>query len=104
MKFCQKCGKELMDEAVMCPACGCAVGDGQPKNQTSEVSEPKSKWDSKKKTNMAIGFAFLFPIVGLILGIIGLIKSEQKEVKKRYIGAIILSVVVWIVCIIVMML
>lgn len=25
MKFCQKCGKEIMDEAVICPACGCAV-------------------------------------------------------------------------------
>lgn len=27
MKFCQKCGKELLDEAVMCPNCGCAVSD-----------------------------------------------------------------------------
>ena len=25
MKFCQKCGKEIMDEAVICPNCGCAV-------------------------------------------------------------------------------
>ena len=25
MKFCEKCGKEIMDEAVVCPACGCAV-------------------------------------------------------------------------------
>ena len=25
MKFCQKCGKEIMDEAVVCPSCGCAV-------------------------------------------------------------------------------
>lgn len=25
MKFCQKCGKEIMDEAVICPGCGCAV-------------------------------------------------------------------------------
>ena len=22
MKFCQKCGKELLDEAVICPGCG----------------------------------------------------------------------------------
>ena len=27
MKFCQKCGKELVDEAVFCPGCGCAVAE-----------------------------------------------------------------------------
>ena len=27
MKFCSKCGKEIMDEAVVCPGCGCAVGN-----------------------------------------------------------------------------
>ena len=25
MRFCQKCGKEIMDEAVICPGCGCSV-------------------------------------------------------------------------------
>lgn len=25
MKFCSKCGKEIMEEAVVCPGCGCAV-------------------------------------------------------------------------------
>lgn len=25
MKFCDKCGKEIMDQAVVCPNCGCAV-------------------------------------------------------------------------------
>lgn len=25
MRFCEKCGKEIMDEAVICPGCGCAV-------------------------------------------------------------------------------
>ena len=27
MKFCQKCGKEIADEAVICPGCGCAVSN-----------------------------------------------------------------------------
>ena len=26
MKYCAHCGKELLDEAVICPACGCAAG------------------------------------------------------------------------------
>ena len=25
MKYCQKCGKEIMDEAVICVHCGCQV-------------------------------------------------------------------------------
>lgn len=26
MKYCVKCGNELMDEAVLCPKCGCLTG------------------------------------------------------------------------------
>ena len=26
MKYCSKCGKELFDEAVICPQCGCHTG------------------------------------------------------------------------------
>jgi len=26
MKFCSKCGKEILEDAVICPHCGCAVG------------------------------------------------------------------------------
>lgn len=32
--FCQKCGKEIMDEAVICPGCGCPTG-----NQMSGVAQ-----------------------------------------------------------------
>ncbi len=33
MKFCSKCGKELVDEAVVCVGCGCPVDS---KQQTSQ--------------------------------------------------------------------
>ena len=32
MKYCQKCGKEIMDEAVVCPSCGCSVANSEIKN------------------------------------------------------------------------
>lgn len=35
MKFCSKCRKEIMDEAVICPNCGCAV---EKEAKTKEVS------------------------------------------------------------------
>jgi len=38
MKYCSKCGKELMDEAVICTGCGCPVQpQSQPKPQRKEV-------------------------------------------------------------------
>ncbi len=30
MKYCTKCGRELLDEAVICPGCGCAVESNVP--------------------------------------------------------------------------
>ncbi|MEE0947073.1 MAG: hypothetical protein U0M42_09690 [Acutalibacteraceae bacterium] len=27
MKFCQKCGKEIAEEAIICPGCGCAISE-----------------------------------------------------------------------------
>ena len=34
MRFCEKCGKELMEESIICPGCGCSVAQGK-KNGTS---------------------------------------------------------------------
>lgn len=39
MKFCSKCGKEIMEEAVVCPNCGCATNT---KAQPTQVAVPKS--------------------------------------------------------------
>lgn len=38
MKFCQKCGKEIMEEAVICPSCGCAI---EKKEAPTKVAVPK---------------------------------------------------------------
>ncbi len=54
MKYCSQCGKELVDEAVVCPNCGCAV------------QAPVSQQEDKPSTGLNI-LAFLFPVIGLIL-------------------------------------
>lgn len=36
MKYCTHCGKELMDEAVICPGCGCPVSGIHLHNETSQ--------------------------------------------------------------------
>ena len=43
MKYCAKCGRELFDEAIVCPGCGCYAGPvkSTPKSQGPTYSEPK---------------------------------------------------------------
>ena len=53
MKYCHKCGKELFDEAVVCPGCGCAQKSVESINDASSFG-----W-------ALVGF--LVPLVGLIL-------------------------------------
>ena len=54
MKYCQQCGSQLVDQAVVCPNCGCAV------------QAPVSQQEDKPSTCLNI-LAFLFPVIGLIL-------------------------------------
>ena len=43
MKYCTKCGNELLDDAVICPKCGClADGDKEIKVKTNDVSGLKT--------------------------------------------------------------
>jgi len=50
MKYCSQCGKELVDEAVVCPNCGCAV------------QAPVNPQEDKPSTGLNI-LAFLFPVL-----------------------------------------
>ena len=71
MKFCRNCGSEMVDEAVICVKCGCAV-----------------KEDKIKSSNDAPngGFAllgFCIPIVGLILY---LVWRDETPLKAKSAG------------------
>ncbi len=39
MKYCEKCGNQLLDEAVMCPKCGCEVAMKKPSKQENEKAK-----------------------------------------------------------------
>ena len=67
--YCSKCGKEIHDEAVICPHCGCAVPG---RNITQDAPN--------------IGFAilgFFFPLIGLILY---LVYKDNKPLQARSAG------------------
>lgn len=65
--FCKNCGKEISDNAYVCPNCGVKVGGAQ---------------TADRKTNALaiVGFilAFLVPIAGLICSIIA-----RKQIFER---------------------
>ena len=74
MKFCSKCGKELMDEAVICINCGCSVSN---ENNASKKGNFK---------NIDFGWAllgFFIPLLGVILL---LAWNEKDPLKARSLG------------------
>ncbi|MBQ5321421.1 MAG: zinc-ribbon domain-containing protein [Oscillospiraceae bacterium] len=89
MKFCQKCGKEIMDEAVICPSCGCAI-----KNDvaSAKVVVPKSAKNAKIFGILSILLLAPFGIPAIILAN----KSKQetggimcKQAKTGFVCGII---------------
>ena len=73
MKFCCKCGKELVDEAVVCTRCGCAT-NGKYVVKVCEEDAPN--------TGFAI-LGFFIPLVGLILY---LINKDTSPLKAKSAG------------------
>ena len=76
MKYCSKCGKELVDEAVICVGCGCMVGE-----------MPKSR-RSNNDDEISIGLcvlAFFFPLFGIIYWPV---KHEQSPRRARACGIV----------------
>ena len=70
MKFCSNCGRELADDAVICPNCGSAVPQAVP----------------QKEDKCSVGLnivGFLFPLIGLILY---LCLKKDTPVRAKSIG------------------
>jgi len=97
MKYCSKCGKELLDEAVICVGCGCPVSGGPLSKPSAPQEAPFEKKESPGTANCALVFAFLIPIVGLIMGIYGWTKYKDSKLRRKCITAIICSIFMWIV-------
>ncbi|MGM9671833.1 MAG: zinc-ribbon domain-containing protein [Oscillospiraceae bacterium] len=70
MKFCSNCGRELADDAVICPNCGSAVPQAAPQKE------------DKRSVGLNI-VGFLFPLIGLILY---LCLKKDTPVRAKSIG------------------
>ncbi len=56
MKYCSKCGNQLLDQAIMCPKCGCPT-------ECNKTPTPEKK---KQSTGKVVGTILLI-IASLIL-------------------------------------
>lgn len=75
MKFCSHCGKEIMDEAVICTGCGCSLdGTSTSKSVANQNDDPSMGW-------AVLGF--FIPIVGLILY---LVNKDNSPLKAKSAG------------------
>ncbi len=81
MKFCQHCGKEILDQAVICPHCGCAA------SSSNNITPAKDE--------VNIGFcilSFLIPLFGFIFWGIKY-KETPKSAKACGITALVSTII-----------
>ena len=108
--FCSKCGKEIDDEAVVCPNCGCATEKmNQPANEI--YKDYTQELAPAKKIGIASLIFSVIPLIGIILGIIGCIKVKKitnensinmnnvqvQKVRRLSIDGIVLSILIYTV-------
>lgn len=85
--FCNSCGKEIADDAVICIGCGRAV---------KPVKASGEKWGTGAMVALVIG-SIIIPLIGIIFGIIGLTKEEKREQGVTLLVIGIIMVIVYMV-------
>ena len=84
MKFCTKCGKELFDEAVVCPNCGCATGNTQNTYRNPYVQ-------TLDEVSGGLCFlSFLIPLFGIIYWAV-----KYRETPKRAQACGVTALISW---------
>ena len=86
--YCAKCGKEIMDEAVICPGCGCPVAG-------KSIQQAGAEEDVANGILNIVGF--LLPIIGLILFCVMISKTpnKAKQIGIFSLVGFLINAVVW---------
>ncbi len=86
--YCNNCGKEIDDKAVVCIHCGVAT-------PISAVKSEEEKKNERPNSGLMV-LSFFVPIAGFIIG--GIEKSNGKhKAGNSYIRMGVLSLILWIV-------
>ncbi len=107
--YCSKCGAQIDDSATFCQYCGTPT-TGTPVNQ-QYYAPPVQQGTNGTSSNQTNGFAiagfvlaFFMPLIGLVLSIVGLVKSKKDfggSGKGLAIAGIVISGVAILIYIIV---
>ncbi len=95
--FCRKCGKEIPDDAIVCPYCGIATGCASSVENQPPVGAPAENQPQEKAKFNGLGLAGfivslvsmffdifgLIGITGFVLSLIGLIIIQKKGCRGK---------------------
>ena len=97
--YCKKCGKEIDDEAVVCPNCGCATDNYKTNTKSAVVTDE----NDAPSTGFAV-LGFFFPLIGLILYLVWKDKMPLRahSVGKGALIGVIVSVVLSVIYAVIM--
>lgn len=108
--LCKTCGKEVDDNAVVCPHCGCALNETPAETPAEAPAQATAIKPAKKSAFAILGFIcslislvyngyFIFTILGLVLSIIGVIdcKKNNKLKKGRAVSGIVLAAIMIVI-------
>ena len=88
MKYCEKCGNELFDEAVICPKCGCAVRYEKPQ----KTGEPSARINVCALVGFILSLVSVISIfnvlgflaiAGFVNSVIGLVNCTKKKQRGK---------------------
>lgn len=85
MKFCSKCGKQILDEAIVCMGCGCPI-----ENSSSSMSLFGERETDVVSVGLCILSAFI-PLFGIIYWAV-----KHRDTPKRARACGITGIVSWV--------
>lgn len=93
--FCKSCGKEINDNAVVCPFCGCQTGvPQQPYAQQNVYQNQYPQQQGGDEINVGLVILSIFiPIVGIILGAVNISNGKKKSGKAYLTAGIIVAAI-----------
>lgn len=90
MKYCSKCGKEIVDDAVICLNCGCMVAD--------HTKNPTFQQEDTADVGLCV-LSALIPLFGIIYWPV-----KHKESPKKAKACGVTSLISWALCTLILLL
>ena len=90
--YCTKCGKEIVDDAVVCINCGCLVESKRVNKELNAQNNDKSVF-SYVFGITGIVFAWLFALIGHILSVLGIVFGIKEYRENGKTAGLILSII-----------